>query len=310
MIESPDIDIMKITTLASFPSGVLVALSLSLPLAAAGQIPLQPEPDVVKVADLLFPQSRAWPLYTTYPRATMAELLSAKQVLKATLKAQRGPEDEACSLIDRALEPEEAAAFRKVDLNTDGVPDLVYSGSAHCAEGDSTVIWFATQGGYQLHAPAVRRMLLIRLAPDGKRISSVSRGCCGARADEYHLGNLVNFRYESSLSILQNTQLPSQAFTRARAFITVSEIKLRANPTVIDVYDPDTSDFIGHAVFGNVVKTYMKGARGKAMATTRIHHKEWQFVVMDQESDARVLADPYDGVRAGWIPASTVKQTQ
>ena len=85
--------------------------------------------------------------------------------------------------------------------------------------------------------------------------------------------------------------------------------KLRSAPVVRDAYDEGKSYFLGHATFGNTVRTYMAGARGRILGESEGKGR-WVFVVMDPASEMLVLQDPYRGVRAGWVPAGQTRLTK
>lgn len=272
---------------------------------------VQAEPDFVAVSDVLFPESRTWPPLTSFPQLTGPEFDSLKkqlaQAFRAKASRQSFPEGPECSFIERAFEANDLAAFRRIDINRDGIPDIVYAGSAHCAEGDGTVIWFGSGSGYTVHEPAMWPLLLLRVSQDVKKVTSVGRGCCGASSDAYFLGNVSNFRQGGELMVLQGTALPGNHYHQPLFFSVRSSVRLRSTPEVLDSYDQGRSEFLGHAAFGNVVRTYMAGAKGHVLGRSNDKNRNWLFVVMDSASDSLVLQDPYKGTRAGWLLADQVR---
>lgn len=272
----------------------------------------QVEPDFIAVSSVLFPESRSLPLFSSYPSLSAGELAGVKNSLATAFRAKASGqsflEGQGCSFSERVFEAGDPAGFRRFDLNGDGFPDIVYSGSALCAEGDGTVIWLGSPDGYTLDEPAMWPLLLLRVAPDGKKTISVERGCCGAITDTYAFGNYQNFRQNEVLQITRELQLPAHLLL-PRTFAVVRQTKLRATPVVRDAYNDGKSYFLGHATFGNTVRTYMAGARGRILGESE-GKERWIFVVMNPASDALVLQDPYRGVRAGWLPAGQIRRVK
>lgn len=265
------------------------------------------EPNFIAVSDVLFPQARSWPVVADAPVLPTAQFKQLKGTLEKAYKAATASsaflEGRDCSFIDRALESSEAPSFHSLDINRDGVADIVYVGSAQCAEGSATVVWYGTANGYFVRQPAAFSQRVLRVSPDGHNTTSVNEGCCGAPTDEYYLGSLRNLRQGGGLSILKETTLPSHRLDRALSFKATRELKLRWNAKTLDAYDPGRSEFLGHAAFGNVVRIYLPNSKGIALASANENGKKWFFVAMEAESDVLASHDPYAGVRAGWIQA-------
>ena len=70
--------------------------------------------------------------------------------------AKQGFESQECSFLERALATDDASAFRSIDVDEDGAQDIIHVGSAHCAEGNATVIWFAGRVGSRFGNPSPR----------------------------------------------------------------------------------------------------------------------------------------------------------
>lgn len=293
------------------PRMIRLLFSLVTSWLISAQCFAQAELDFVTVSDVLFPESRNWPLLTSFPQLTAPELDSLKnslaQAYRSTASSQSFLEGPACSFIQRAFNEPDLAAFRRLDLNQDGFPDIVYSGSAHCAEGDGTVIWFGSTSGYTVREPAMWPLLLLRVSQDEKKVTSVGRGCCGAPSDAYFVGNVSNFRQGGEIQVLQDTALPKHRSGQPLSFTTGRPVRLRSTPKILDAYDQGRSEFLGHAAFGNVVRTYMPGATGHVLGTSSDKTASWLFVVIDSACDPLVLQDPYRGTRAGWLRANQVE---
>lgn len=293
------------------PRMIRLLFTLLMSWLVAPQCLAQTEPNFITVSDIVFPESRSWPLLTDSPALTAADFQRLKnslaQAFRTKTSSQSFLEAPACSFIERAFGEPDLAAFHRIDLNRDGFLDIVYSGNAHCAEGDGTIIWFGSSSGYTVREPAMWPLLLIRVSQDGKKVTSVGRGCCGAPSDAYFVGNVSNFRQGGEILVLQDTVLPERAYDQPLPFTTGHPLRLRSTPEMLDTYNQGKSEFLGHAAFGNVVRTYMPGVNGHVLGASNDKHPKWLFVVIDPASDPLVLQDPYRGTRAGWVRANQVE---
>jgi hypothetical protein len=266
--------------------------------------------DYVRGSDVLFPESRTWLDIGRAPTLPAAQFQQVKDKLRQSYLAAisrsdpfEGPD---CSLIQRVLELNEIKSFHLVDIDHDGVLDIAYVGSAQCAEGGATVIWYGTQNGFAVRSPAVFPVRLLRVSSDGRRTLSVSEGCCGDPVDKYHTGSLSNLRDGDTIPFLHDTVLPRSNLDRSFHFVARRELKLRSTPKISDQYDQGLSEFLNRAAFGNVLRSYLKNSRGVALASVVGHGRKWYFVVMAAESNALASHDPYLGVRVGWLLESEV----
>lgn len=268
------------------------------------------ETEYVRVADALYPQSRTWLEIERTPVLPSSHFQQVKHSLqqsyRAALSASDPFESGDCSFIQRALESSEIKSFHLVDIDHDGVPDIVYVGSAQCAEGGATAIWYGTKNGFVMRSPAHFPVRLLRVSSNGAQTISVSEGCCGDPVDKYHTGSLSNLREGDTVPFLHDTVLPKQSLDRPLQFVAKRELKLRASPKLKDEYDKGLSEFLNRAAFGNVLRHYMKQSKGVALASELVDGKKWYFVLMAAESNVLVSHDPYWGVRAGWVLESDV----
>jgi len=281
----------------------------------------QNEPDFLAVSDALFPESRSWPLFTAYPAFTAAELESLKAPLAQAVCAENVPksstlESDACSFIERAFKEELGlAAFRRIDLNQDGFPDVVYTGPAYYREGYTTIVWFGSAGGYTVKQTGMSLRWLLRVSPDGKKAAGVEPGCCASRSDVYSMDDTL-IHLGGNIRILKDTTLPARRYDQARTFSTRHSVRLRSSPKISDKYDMNESMFLRHAAFGNVVSVFMAGVDGRILGEIEEKSdkksggkkRRWLFVVVESDG-SRVLQDPYreiDGVNAGWLRADQV----
>lgn len=259
-------------------------------------------------SDSLFPETRNWLDISRAPKLSAAQFSAAKEPIERAYRASfpdsKFLEGKDCSFIKRTLESPEPTNFYQVDVDHDGILDIVYSGSAHCAEGSATVIWYGSVNDFFVRQPTVWPLLMLRLSPDGQDVTSVAQGCCGAPTDKYFLGKISRFRQGGGVQMVTETELPAKAISPSFSFVTKHEVKLRLSPKVLNEYEPGRSEFLGRAVFGNMVRTYRAGAKGSVVGETYDHGRHWFYVVMAGESDSLAVHDPYVGVRAGWLSAS------
>lgn len=270
---------------------------------------VQAETDAMTVAARLFPTSAAYPAFADQPEVSAAQLQELRPHLLAaahsTVWAGRLDQDE-CSFLSRALESY-PQGFRWVDWNLDGRDDVVYSGSAQCAEGNQSVVWLADAEGSGYQVDSAWSSLLLRFSTTDKRVVTVEVGCCGAPTDVYTVGDLTYWRSQDAVRVLPDTQWPPGDASREYRFRSRQNFKLRSSPEHLDDYDEGRSEFLAHASFGNVVRTYMAGAEGVVVAESKHGGTRWWFVVVDQAEDRHSLQNPYQGVRAGWVEAKHLR---
>lgn len=266
------------------------------------------EPDYGKISALLFPETSSWQIVSDMKRADAAFLNKIKHDLRkayAGSKISKDYESENCSFIERVLSKEwnfPPKGFYLYDIDGDGVQDILYTGSAQCAEGDSTLVWFGKKDKqkYEIRQDVFWPMLTIRVN-QGKQagFASVSTGCCGSIKDEYFSGTLKAMRKNGVKSITSKTELPKQTQPIA-AFTSGKEMVLRSTPLQNDKYDEDASEITGGAVFGNVLSKYLPGCVGGLYSTqTNQNNESWCFVSLSRECNPLRSHAAY-GVNTGW----------
>ncbi|SRR6266581_4344347 len=256
-----------------------------------------------QVSAVLYPATKSWRLVSAAPKVSPELLRSIREKLRTMYLSSKlekafleGPD---CSFIARALEPSESSSFYEMDFDEDGKRDVVYAGSAQCAEGEVTLIWFQTAEGYMVRQPVLWPLRVLRVSPNAETMSSVAIGCCGDPVDQYHLGNLQNLRQYSSVRVTKETLLPRESLTSPRTFHSSSETRIREAPLEKERYDRGRSKFMGHAVFGNVLRKYLPGVSGVVLATETRKGRQWAFVVANSDDERLLIEAPY-GVDAGW----------
>jgi hypothetical protein len=256
-----------------------------------------------KLSAILYPATKSWRLVSDAPKVPPELFRSIRETLRAAYFSPKMKkeflEGADCSFIGRALEPSDTSPFHLMDFDGDGRQDVVYAGDAHCAEGEVTLIWFGVPEGYVVRQSVLWHLRVLRVSPSAETMSSVAVGCCGDPVDQFHLGNLRNLRQYSRIRVTQDTTLPRALLPSALAFHNRSEMKLRETPQEINSYDRGRSEFMAHAVFGNVLRKYLPGASGVVLATETRKGKCWGFVVVNRDDERLMLEAPYD-IDAGW----------
>ena len=256
-----------------------------------------------QMSAVLYPATQSWHLVSAAPKYTPESLRSIREELMAayfSAKLETGPlEGPDCSFIARAFESSESSSFYQMDFDGDGNQDVVYAGSAQCTEGDATLIWFQTAEGYVVRQPVLWPLRILRVSPNAIFMTSVAGGCCGDPVNQFHLGNLKNLRQYSRIRVTEDTTLPQASRHSVRAFHRSSATKLREAPLEKEGYDRGRSEFMAHAVFGNVLRKYIGGVSGLVLATETRNGKNWAFVVVDKDAEHLSVEAPYR-VDAGW----------
>jgi len=293
--------------------GVVSFVAVSGGLCQGGNRDFSP----AKVASLLFPSTAAWVLLQDAPSMTTARFAQVRdQLLTSYLSSGIGKcaeaEDHDCSSIRRILWEGDNASFRVMDVDGDGREEIIYSGPAFCREGDMTVVWSGDSDGVSGSARVVEwDVLFLRISPGREvRVSSVAVGCCGDPEDEYYLGTLENVRRYGILKVAKGTLQPKTPMALPIRFENAGETVLRSTPEKKDRYDADLSGLMDHAVFGNILCSYIDGASGEIRAEERDSRgRTWAYVVMDRESNVLRHDAPFR-VEVGWVERSTIHEAK
>ncbi|MBC3930803.1 hypothetical protein [Undibacterium curvum] len=280
----------------------LLCFCLPASQAAAASTPLTAAEKSLR----LFPETRDWRIIAAQPTlsgAALAErqpaLLAAYRQAIKTPDVLEGPD---CSWSGRAFQKDLSnAAFYTLDIDQDGFEDVVYTGSALCAEGNATLIWFGSAQGYKVKQDGLFREQVLRISADGSQFSSVADACCGAQVEEYFIGSSDNLRQFDTAKLRTDSQLPEQASSQKNSVSAHQSLILRSSPSQQDHYDTGLSNLMRHAVYGNIVRRYLPGANYRILSSERRQAQHWLFISVHADSDHLVTQDPYQGVRSGWI---------
>lgn len=265
-------------------------------LACLFLLPLTVQADEIaplRIADLLFPDSRAWPTFEEHPvvppDSVTAETL--KQ-LAAALKTENAPE---CPAF--ALDPE--APLRRAQWR--GGAALIYSGLAHCREGTVTIVWLpGKEPGSFTSEDFPFRILRLRPGP-APAISSIEPGCCGDPMDRYNLSAGLGLAPPEGVRSTSMLEIPEGAVEDRQPRQFTTEIALRVAPVAVDDYDPDLSQLMDQAALGNVARKYLPGTAGeRILRYTDKAGQRWSLVKIPREHNVKAVYN-FLPVNLGWI---------
>ena len=262
----------------------------------------------LEISKTIFPQTKTWTNIEDTPKATQFINQQLFQPLKdAYLASGAGAwsESKDCSFIERVAVNviSKEQAIHAYDIDEDGDIDYVYTGSAQCAEGHVTLFWFQEDDKFvvkQEHLPSV---LALSTNFDGSvQMASYSIGCCADTIDEYQLGF---FDHPMGLGRVQtpkklafpdkNKNLPTRIKYKVDA-----EFTLRSEPSVSDAFNEWESNFMSHAVFGNVLSKYLAGCEIEIISHEAKENGDlWRFVYVPEECDYLKTHAPFKS-NFGW----------
>jgi hypothetical protein len=223
--------------------------------------------------------------------------------LLARLRSRDLIEAPECSTAERLFDERYGAAhFRSIDMNADGIRDILYSGYNPCAEGDITLLWLGAQDGLAERAPKYLRGALLKVSlGDSVLVCGVERGCCGDPVDRYFKGSLGSPHRAASVRIDSGMRLPADLAPADERYSAERETVLRSEPRTDDAYDPSASEHMAAAVLGTIRARYLPGATGRITATCQDGDgRRWGFVIVDAESQRLRSHNPFN-VNAGWV---------
>lgn len=268
----------------------------------------------IAVSNILFPESKDWIDIEHSPTLPVSEVVRRRDSLtKSVITEIRQKNnlfplylDKDCSFSKQAFKWTGLTCFHRLNIDHDGIEDIVYAGPAQCFDGTLTVIWFGAAGGHSIRQTLAWPSFLLRVSPDGHKAISVAVGCCDSATDKYFYGDLTNLYHDHGLLLAKKTELPSTAYSKLLSFTANGLVKLRSSPETIDSNDRNRIDWEDGAT-GNIVRTYMAGSKGLIVGEIWKITGRWVFVVMNTECKAIAQHDYYDGVRAGWLRANEVR---
>lgn len=287
-----------------------------------------------RIAELLFPEIKdvAWVSVSKAPVVTPSRIMALKTKLKkayaAAVKAypDESPEWSGCSFIERVLGDKEIGEqnwaksvtpfFHELDVNGDGLADLLYVGDALCVDGGASALWLADKNGaYWMHAPRHHgpkgfyfwSLDILKVKPGPEPIlASAIVGCCGSVALKFHLGHLFNPWRLGTRETTQGTRFPEKPLSVPVPFKSTQELILRSDSKRDEAYDESASGYFEHAIFGNILSKYLPGLCGKILAYEKdAEGQNWAFVLIEGPNGALCHHRPFS-VDAGWTTADSL----
>jgi len=286
-------------------------LSFATPCLSFGN---EDSPDYLNISSMLFPETSTWGTLTRKVDGDTLKRIKPK-LIGAYTKSKIGKEKESedCSFIERVFSEEYSfpQGFYSYDADGDGVPDIIYTGSSHCNEGGSTLIWFSRGDEYAVDQDVFWDVLTLRIKPGQPvRLTSVSVGCCGSDNDEYFVGILKNVRMDGIRSITTGTVLPEKQGKRQPFIADKKEFSLRSSPIENDDYDPEGSAIRAVAVLGNILSKYLPGCTGQVIGEKKSENQKlWYYVSLDEKCNP-LRTYISSNVSAGWVAAEDISLTK
>jgi hypothetical protein len=272
-----------------------LAVLLAFVLSPAWADPPAPE----RLADLLFPESKAWPRFAELPAVPPRELdMYLVERLDRGLPRDRVTPE--CSFTIRTfVAPEPGASLRRLALGA-GDPQLAFSGLNPCAEGALTLIWPGPKSD-TLEARAFPAQLL-RVRPGAAaRATAIEPGCCGDPIDQFHLLTLAGSSTPVRLKSTNLLVVPDSAVEERGTLKLEREVVLRFTPELKDEHDPDLSEFLDRAAFGNIARKYLGGIEAEQLLRYEDDKgRLWRLVLIGNVHNKRAFHNALP-VNVGWI---------
>lgn len=259
-------------------------------------------------AEVLYPETKSWRDFDSLPEANFEKAHIKKDELIKSFMANRLERTVGgnCNEIKEVLNSK--VPFRIIDINLDGIDDLIYSGPAGCGlEGDISFSWLGTKDGFKFETFLGGRPKFLKVKP-GKdyEIVAVEKGCCADPIDKY-VKRSPN--YEPRILLFKNTFFAKKGLSTPKKFTTSQELIIRSSMEVNDAYDVGQSSVLETAVLGNILGKYMSGAAGKILAeATSESHQKWVFVSMAGAEHLRHYS--IERANVGWVLESQLLETK
>jgi hypothetical protein len=311
---SPKVLALRLSRMTAMPrlfcTLLLLLASLNCRAAEPAALALvSPEP--AQLALLLYPESAQWRPIATLAAPSPARFEEIKWLLRKHYLEQLpagAPEESAdCSFITRALyEQNSTEHFYQADINADGAPDIIYSGSAQCREGALSLIWYGASNGW--FSGQVSRspseILFIQLQPKAEFLDYMG-GCCDDPISVYTTGERQHVTARDEVSTY--LKLPSNMSPASGVQTAKGGVTLRDTPERIDQYEAGASERYVAAMFGNVTRRYLPGASLQLLQRYQDSQGvEWLLVRMQEGSDFLAVHSPF-AVSIGWVEASCLQ---
>jgi hypothetical protein len=268
----------------------------------------RPDPvDPLRIADLLFPETAHWPRFEDLPATdpklpnpAVGELFQLQDSHRFHDPAFNGSGE--CGFPMRvSSDPKSMSLIRRLEIPEN--PALIYSGSAHCREGDVTVAWRKLDDAYGLVAFDFPFLVLRTNVERDLRFSVLNAGCCADPMDHYLLIAMTRGHPKRLQDVASAKWLaiPNGATEDRHPRRFDQETVLRLSPEVDDAYDESESRFLNVAAFGNIARKYLAGIEVTQLLSYRdAEGSEWALILVPTKYDARSFYTALP-VNLGWI---------
>jgi hypothetical protein len=244
------------------------------------------------LADLIFPEAKAWLLLSALPAVTPAEI--SPDGVSALLGAEGCEPSAALNIRDSDV----MASIHKLSLARDDKTDLIFSGPALCHEGYATAVWRDFNFGAKPAWQSLDFQELIRVRP-GPQPQYVERrgGCCAETNEEFRLGTMfVPGKYQrvptSALLVI-----PAGGKDVRRQVSFTKTVPLRLSPSLEDKIFHD-NDLDQPLDGGNIAAKYGRLNATQLLSYTGQDKKTWALVLVEPKSTAIDASEP---TSVGWL---------
>jgi len=206
--------------------------------------------------------------------------------------------------------------LRAVDLNNDGLTDIVYQGP-YAGEGSVAHIFMHTQSGFQKALTVQQGIMKVEWRDERvDKLYVKNWGCCADPTLTHSVYQVTYFENTPTFKMVwKSVELtsfitkPKSTFDPIRFEITNEQYKLRANPWI----DNETANEYLE-ISGNTIGILKRGFKGTAYASVEDKTgRVWWYVLIDREHE---LLDAYVNYEyhefkphlIGWISSRYVKK--
>jgi hypothetical protein len=288
---------------------IFLLMILSLPVFSYAQQDEEFFNKCLNESKILFPETASWVPISQLKKVSKdfihinsAELINT---IKQNSKVNQGTEYRT-PLSERLHESDFAECYID-DVNLDGIPDIIYSGTDPGTEEEITIIWLGDGTRYSLDPKSGKPYKLISLT------RSKNYQMCGYRGlgsdmpgAEYKVfGNSVESLFRSCFlweNVFPKTGIKPVKFTALR-----SELTLRKSPEIDNAINQEESEMCGTPVYGNILSIYSAGAKGRILGAMKdTNGNAWYFVSLSTDSFSARKKTTIK-VNVGWVLTDEVK---
>lgn len=158
--------------------------------------------------------------------------------------------------------------FQEVDINADGVLDLIYNGNIG-GEGDNLLVWLKDKDQYVEVLSLSGQILSIWKVDEGiVGFSIIAHGCCGDENSVFEIyepslkDGKLSYALSLKYSLLGYTELPNSISESTRFKTINNNYTLRGSPEINDTFPEEAPS----RPAGNILCKIKKGTQGVKLA--------------------------------------------